>query len=663
MLKNILFMRYGRSVLLLAVLFFVTSCIPRGAVRIPGYPGKTTQAPARTRGAELDTRLKEAENFCYQEKYQECIDIYEGLLKEYPDDPKITPVLLSRLQKAYLDKGDYAASEKYGKKVLTGYPNYYGISEVHVNLIEAGVEKGDLDTALRNGQKLWGYLGNDEEKARLAYLLSRIFTEKKDALDAFYWLVEAEKLAAGAELKEKIYSQMTKVVSLLNEHQVESLLSEFKGQFPELWLQTRLVEAMIDNGELDRASQRLDYLISSYPMHPLAEKFKELRQAIDQERNVDANAIGCLLPLSGSLQPYGRRLLRGLYMAQELYNLSTWEEPIRIIVKDSNGEDGIAKAVDELVEDHHVIAIIGPLSRKVADEAASEAQKLRVPIVTLTQKEDVVNMGDYVFRVFLTNREQAKLLVSYAVGELGLQTFGILYPEDNYGRFFENEFSEQLNKLQVRLMAKVGYEPGTTDFTQPIRNLFVKAGIPLPAKSSKEKPISVLSPPAFDAIFLPDQVQTASLIASQLVYNDVVGVRLFGTNLWNTPRLEREYAPYLEGAIFVGGFFAESLKPEVQQFVEQFEANYDEKPQYLEAQAYDVLNLILAAKEKADNRSRGAIRYELLHIRNFEGVTGKISILPSGDSQRELFLLTVRNGKITELNVDQKQLFLKLGNF
>ena len=659
--KNILVNSCRLWLLIVFVLVSTLSCIPKSSVRIPGYPGGTVSPQKEPQQSVLDQRLRDAENLCYEGKYQECASIYEKLLAEYPADEKLTPMLLSRLQKVCLSLGDYDTSEKYGKRILSEFPNYYGISEVHVDLIKAGIGKGNLDSALRDGQKLWGYLGNPEEKAHLAYLLAQIFTEKRDGLDAFYWLLEAEKLAAGAELKNKIYSQMSKVVSLLNEHQVKSLIPEFKGHFPDLWLETRLVEILIDKGELNKATEQLEYLTRSFPMHPLAEKFKKLQEAIDQQQDVDVNAIGCLLPLTGPLQPYGRRLLRGLYMAQELYNLSTWEEPVKIIVKDSHGEKGVSKAVDELVNNHHVLAIIGPLSRKVVDEAAEEAQKLRVPLITLTQRVDVVNIGDYIFRVFLTNRDQARLLVAYAVGELGLHTFGILYPEDNYGHYFEKAFSEELNKLPVKLMARVGYDPGTTDFTRPIRNLFVQAGIPLPTHGKKEKPISVLSPPAFDAIFLPDQVQTASLIASQLVYNDVVGVRLFGTNLWNTPRLEKEYAPYLEGAIFVGGFFAGSAKPVVQQFVERFEASYDEKPQYLEAQAYDVLNLVLTARNHAECQTRGAIRTELLRIRDFDGVTGKMSMLPNGDAQKELFLLTVRNGKIIELRVDQKQLYLKLG--
>ena len=650
------------SLCLLIILWLVLtfSCMPKETVQIPGFPSTTTTKPQKPKTTVLDEKIRTAEDLCYQEKYPECARVYEGLLKEYPRDPKLTPMLLSRLQHTYLLMKDYTKSESYGKRVLAEYPDYSGISEVHLDLIEAEIEKGNLDKALEDGQRLWGFLGEGEEKARLAYLLAKIFTSKRDGLDAFYWLVESERLAAGADLKNRIYDQMSDITSLLSEKQVMALLPEYRGRFPEVWLQTRLVEILIDNGELDKATEKLNYLSTTYSIHPLSGKFKELEDAINRQQNVDTTAIGCLLPLTGPFQPYGRRLLRGLYMAQELYNLSTWEEPIKIIVKDSSSEEGITKAVDELVNDHHVMAIIGPLSRKVVDEAAEEAQKLRVPLITLTQKRDIVDIGDYVFRVFLTNRDQAKLLVAYAVAELELHSFGILYPEDNYGRFFRKVFSEELGKLPVKLMAEVGYDPGTTDFTQPIRNLFVKAGIPLPTRSSKEKPISVLSPPAFDAIFLPDQVQTASLIASQLVYNDVIGVRLFGTNLWNTPRLEKEYAPYLEGAIFVGGFFADSMKVEVQQFVERFEGNYDEKPQYLEAQAYDVLNLILTAKSRAENLSRGAIRSELLKIRDFEGVTGKMTILPSGDVRKELFLLSIRSGRITELKVDQDRLYLKM---
>ena len=641
------------------ILLFTVSCVPKTLVSVPGYPGAASPKPQKHPSATVDQKLKKAEELCYEKKYRECAGVYEELLKENPRNRELTPLILSRLQKVFLKTGDYEKSEEYGNRIISEYPDYRGMPGVHVDLIEAYLGKGDLDRALEDGQRLWTYLGDQEDKARLAYILARVFSEKKDSLNAFYWLVESERLAASAELKDRIYQQMTKVCSQLSKSQVSSLLPEFTGRFPELWLQTRLIEILVDDGDLDKAAEKLNSLADTYPMHPLAKKFAQLKEAIEQQRNVDDTAIGCLIPLNGPLQPYARRLLRGLYLAQELYNLSTWGKPIKIIVKDSSDSNGVVTAVDELVNDHHVLAIIGPLSRKVVDDAAREAQKLRVPIITLSQKTSVADIGDYVFRVFLTNKAQVKLLVAYAAGELELERFGILYPNDSYGRFFEKAFSEELEKFRVKVMAKVGYDPGTTDFTLPIRNLFVEAGLPLPDRHKKEKPISVLSPPAFDAIFLPDQVQTASLIASQLVYNDVIGVRLFGTNLWNTPRLEKEYAPYLEGAIFVGGFFAGSTRPEVQQFVERFEASYDEKPQYLEAQAYDVLNLLLAAKNNAENQSRGAIRVELYRIKDFEGVTGKMSILPSGDVDKELFLLSVKNGKITEVRIDQDRLYMK----
>jgi hypothetical protein len=56
------------------------------------------------------------------------------------------------------------------------------------------------------------------------------------------------------------------------------------------------------------------------------------------------------------------------------------------------------RAVIELVESERVLAIAGPLTGTAAQAAATQAQKMCVPLLTLSQKEGLPEAGDYVFR-------------------------------------------------------------------------------------------------------------------------------------------------------------------------------------------------------------------------------------------------------------------------
>lgn len=604
-------------------------------------------------------KLEQAAELSAKEQFAEAKKIYQDLYEEYPNNPDIAPMILERLQEVTLEISNYEESRKYGNLLLNKFPDSREVEKTWNNIIASYMKEGDYSQALKEGQKIWPIFVSPREKAHLALFLARASVARKSPLDSFYWLTEGESLAKEGEVKEEISQEMSRTLRYLSENQVRTLLLEYHGKFPEILLERRLIEIKIDNGELDAASDAADKLIAQFPQHPLIPEIKELKQVIKEQYDVDPLVIGCLLPLTGRLQPYGRRLLRGLYLAQELYNLSTWESPIQLVVKDSSAESGVSEAIDELVHSHHVFAIIGPLSRKKVEEAAQKAQSLRVPILTLTQDEKVVDTGNYVFRFCITNRLQAELLASYAVFNMGLHSFAILYPEDNYGKLFYKLIATELSALPATLKGSASYSEKTIDFTQTMRNLFSNAGVPFPKRGEKDKPISVLSPPAFDALFLPDEAQKASLIASQLYYNDIVGIRVFGTNLWNTSSLEKQYAPYLEGAIFTAGFFAGSENTGTQQFVEQFEANYDEKPQYLEAQAYDALDLILAAKNKAKYQNRGSLRSSLLKVRGLSGATGEMTVLPSGEVYTKLFLLTIRHGKVSEIRVNREKLLKK----
>jgi outer membrane PBP1 activator LpoA protein len=196
--------------------------------------------------------------------------------------------------------------------------------------------------------------------------------------------------------------------------------------------------------------------------------------------------------------------------------------------------------VDALYKEK-VAAIIGPLIH--VDTAAIQAQARELPIITLTQKDRITEIGDYVFRNFFTPQMQVKSLVSYAARELGLSRFAILYPDERYGSTFMNLLWDEVIAHEGIVVGVESYDPKQTDFAGPIKKLVglyyevpedLKDPIDLIAESlvfqtdagkeEKEKPNrkdEEEEPKAivdFEAVFIPDSPKKAGLIIPQLAF-------------------------------------------------------------------------------------------------------------------------------------------------
>lgn len=83
--------------------------------------------------------------------------------------------------------------------------------------------------------------------------------------------------------------------------------------------------------------------------------------------------------------------------------------------------------------------------------------------------------------------------------------------------------------------------------------------------------------------------------------------------------------------------------------MELFQKNYGELPSNFSAQAYDAAGIFFESiRSGADNRIK--LRDSLVKVKNYPGVTGKTRMLKSGDSEKNIFTLTVKRKKIVEEN-------------
>ncbi|MBW1833366.1 MAG: penicillin-binding protein activator, partial [Deltaproteobacteria bacterium] len=421
--------------------------------------------------------------------------------------------------------------------------------------------------------------------------------------------------------------------------------------------------------QYDDAIMMLSDFVDRFPEHNYAVQAKNIIEELSTKSVYSRYTIGCLLPLSGYYKSFGSKALKGIELALGQFCSQGDRPAIKIIIKDTGSDPDIAvNAVKELFEEH-VAAIIGPIF--TAESAALEAQSRGIPIVTITQKDNIADTGDYVFRNFFTPKMQVETIVSCA---------------KNYGKVFMNLFWDEVMAYDGKVVGVESYEIDSADFADPIKKLVglyyelpedlknteeliegedksadfeeVKdeneADEPIEEESSVEdeelieddEPKPVID---FDAIFIPDSPKRAGLIIPQLSFYDVDNVYLFGTNLWHSDILIKMACQYVQNAIMPDIFFAESSSEKVRDFVRTFEKTFREKPDFIEAVAYDTAMMLFQIVSRPDVRFRGAVKNELMKLSNFQGVTGLTSFDNNGELKKDLYLLKIKGNKFVEL--------------
>ena len=368
--------------------------------------------------------------------------------------------------------------------------------------------------------------------------------------------------------------------------------------------------------------------------------------------------VGIMLPLSGALGAAGGRVYEGIRLALR-HSLAKYPGlRIQLAIRDTKSAAGsageAAKVAAELVEGEKTLALIGPLITEAAEDAARVANRLHTPMLTpfavrMRMRPDF----PWVFRNSLTNRLQAHGVASYAIRYLGVRRFAVLYPAERNGEELTDAFIRAVANLGGEVVKIVSFPEDATDFREQMLAL---GGLDdrqlnrrrLSLGLRKTDPYRI--PLDFEALFAPVRHEKAVLIAPQVPFYNMRGVRLLGGSGWNDPRLLEHGERYVEGAVFVDGFFPGSAESGVARFVNEFKSIFKKTPDIFSALGYDAAQIVFSAIAHGARTREGVRRY-LASLRGFEGVTGLTDMGPDNDARRHLFVLSVEKKKIRHLQM------------
>lgn len=489
------------------------------------------------------------------------------------------------------------------------------------------------------------------ERQQRALLLAAGLAELEQPQPALYFLYQAF-MTEGRFAPDEVLHRM----QLLMDAQMSSTdLSEAVFMYHDTPVaqlaMLKLGWRALDEGNKDLARQWVVRVLEGPPNFAYRDEALSLHAQLTDPNQLQ-RAIGVLLPLSGRYAAFGKLVQRGMEQAREDFRPAV---PVRFLYRDTAGDaDTAARQTAELAIGERVLGIAGPLVGNAASAAAPRAALEQIPLLTLSQKEDLAVTSPYVFRDSLTIRLQVETLIDYAMKELGMHSFGILYPETRQGQMMADQFELELEKRGGELVQRQDYSPDQTDFRREIRLLQGLDPNAPDEENSTTAESSVIAeeekPPPFDALFVPDYADRISLVAPQLPFYGLEGVQLLGTNGWNDPQLLKAAGKFVEGAVFVDGFFRHSPYSFVQEFVEKYFAKYGEDPTILAAQGYDAAGILLTLLNDPRVNTRASLRWALSQMPIFPGVTGATHFDFQGEAVKTLFILQIRDGIIEQVN-------------
>lgn len=545
----------------------------------------------------------------------------------YPED-----TLLFREGEILLSRGETEKALWRFKRLLADFPksSLYNEAKFRMGICYTQLKKPK--EAIRVLNELFPTFLTPARMIQVFTLLGDNCVELKDRLTALHWY--GKGLLVPGDSHEELKRRVRSIIDTYHsEEELNQIESSYRGAYGGGYAKLRLAQIAKGRGNDLLAKKILMGLEREY--HGLNDwpQAKELLASISVKSKY---TVGVILPLSGIQQPFGERALQGIQLGMK--ETDPEKNPlVSLVIRDSKGNPLEAEnAVEDLVMKEKVIAIIGPLLSITTDRAAKKAQQLKVPLLTLSQKE-LLSGEDCIFQNSITPSDQIQTLVAFAIDEAGLRTFVVFYPNSPYGLHFKNLFTQEAVRRGGKVLGVVAYQEGQTDFSQEIK-FFLK----------KDDRFQLNLP--VGGLFIPDTYDRVGPILSQIASHNIKGLTFLGTNAWNSPGLLSIAGKLAEGTIFVDAFSKKDPSPLVARFVKEFKKAYQREPETLEALSYDgakLLREILLSKQVS---SPLQLKEELRQVQDFQGVSGLKGFGEGGKTIRTLSILKVNKGQIEKIS-------------
>ena len=358
--------------------------------------------------------------------------------------------------------------------------------------------------------------------------------------------------------------------------------------------------------------------------------------------------VGIYGSMTGTTATFGKSTLNGAQLAFDELNAAggIGGKKIQYVSEDDQSKaEEAATAVQKLINQDHVIALIGEVASSRSLAAAPIAQSNGVPMISPSSTNpEVTKKGNYIFRACFLDEFQGRVMARFAVDSLKFKRVAILKDiKNDYSVGLAQFFSEEYKAHGGSIVGEQAYNEGDSDFRSQLTAL--KANNP-------------------EAIFVPGYYTEVGSIARQARELGITAP-LLGGDGWVSDQLLKIGGEALNGSYYSNHFALDQPSEPLQKFFSDYKTKYGSNPDAIAGLAYDAANLVVDALKRmqasdpasfaalgsdkegdaaAAKTARAKLRELINGVQNFPGITGVITFDENRNPVKPAVVIKVENG-------------------
>lgn len=349
--------------------------------------------------------------------------------------------------------------------------------------------------------------------------------------------------------------------------------------------------------------------------------------------------IGVNMELSGAAAGYGNSQKQGIQMAADEINqngginVNGKKKKIKLIIRDNKTSTNTSASVAaQLVNNDKVAAIVGPATTNAGTAEIPNITKAAVPSVSPSATDPNYTLQKngkvqpYVFRACYQNNFQGSTAAKFMTNTLKAKRVAVYADNSSdYGTGLAKAFKKAYTG---KIVDSQFFTAGDKDFNAVLTSF----------KSKK-----------IDAIYAPGYYTELGLIIKQ-ARQAGINVPIVGSDGMADPKLVQIAGDQNASKIYYTTPFSTRVakdNPTAVKFMKKYQARYHQEAPTFSALAYDSVYMIKQAIENEKSADSVKIAKGLAKIKNFDGVTGKITMNKNHDPEKPIAIEQLTDGKVS----------------
>jgi branched-chain amino acid transport system substrate-binding protein len=350
--------------------------------------------------------------------------------------------------------------------------------------------------------------------------------------------------------------------------------------------------------------------------------------------------VGALLAVTGPASFLGEPEARTLEMLVADLNAQGGVDghKIELVLKDTGGSP--EKAISfarQLVDEHHVLAIIGPSTSGESIAVKTIAEENKTVLLSCAAAEVITTpITPHVFKVAPKDSHAADVIFA-RMKKMGLTRIGVLTSNTGFGKAGKEQIEKRAPEHGIQIAVSEVYDKAATDLT---------------AEATKLKAAKVQA-------VLNWSIEPAQAIVIKNVRQIGLDVPIFQSHGFANVQYAKAAGAAAEGVMFPASRIvvadalpaADRQKPVVASYKKAYEGRFHEDVSTFGGHAYDALTILVKAVREA-GAEREKVRAAIEGTRGLVGTAGIFNFSPTdhnGLSADAFEMLVVKNGKFAVL--------------